>query len=41
MSASDTVLSADFNKLEVKNAPIPTTTLSSETIALLDEVLQD
>ena len=48
MSASDTALSADFHNLEVKNAstfntpmsgaPIPTTTLSSETVSLLDEV---
>ena len=48
MSASDTGLSADFNNLEVKSAsafntpmsgtPIPTTRLSSETTALLEDV---
>ena len=48
MSASDTALSADFNNLEVKSAsafntpisgtPIPTTRLSSDTTALLEDV---
>ena len=47
MSASETALSANMNNLEVKSTsafntpisgtPIPTTTLSSETLALLTE----
>ena len=47
MSASETALSADMNNLEVKSTsafntpisgtPIPTTTLSSETLTLLTE----
>ena len=47
MSASETVLSANMNNLEVKSTsafytpisgtPIPTTTLSSETLALFNE----
>ena len=48
MNASGTALFADLKHLEVKSAstfntpmsgtPIPTTTLSSETVSLLDEV---
>ena len=48
MSVSDTALSAEFTNLEVKSAstfntslsgtPIPTTTKSSETVSLLDDV---
>ena len=47
MSVSDTALSADINNLQMKSAsafntpmsgtPIPTTTLSSETVELLNE----
>ena len=47
MSASDTALSAELNNLQVKSAsafntpmsgtPIPTTTMSSETVELLNE----
>ena len=47
MSASETALSANMNNLEVKSTsafntpisgtPIPTTTMSSETLALLTE----
>ena len=47
MSVSDTALSAELNHLQVKSAsafntpmsgtPIPTTTMSSETVQLLNE----